>query len=160
MTSSCLPWAAVSAVSCVTPRFYPWSAQPYHVPGAAELDDVVAADVARAEVAREGVERVAVVGRLQGAVGAVEGAELARQRVAGDHLGLAGHRRPLRQAHVVAGGVTRGVLAEPVRGVAGAVGEHGARGAGLVRLQQDDAVAADVAGQQARPARRGRRAGR
>jgi hypothetical protein len=130
------------------------------VPLAAELGDVVAADVPRVLVAGERVQRVAVVGRLDGAVGPDERAQVAAQGGAGDGLGLAGDRRPLRDAHGVTAGIGRFVLAEPVQGVPGAVGQHGAVGHGLGRLEQGDLVAPDVAGQQARAGRARRRAGR
>src|SRR5271165_2462432 len=93
------------------------------VPDAAELGKPGAADVPRLEVARERVQRMPVVGRLDGAVGPDDRAERAMEPQAGGEAGGSRDRRPVARAHVAARGRRGGVPREPVERVPGGVRE-------------------------------------
>ena len=114
----------------------------------AEVVAALASGLARARVTHEVVQRVTVVGRLLGAVGPGDRAQVARLRTAGRGQRAGGrHRRPGLCARARAVGHVRGVLGPQVHRAARPIGQERPRRAGV--------------GREHRPGRRGRsRAGR
>src|SRR3954470_19584581 len=100
---------------------------PHDEPGSAELDDVLAEDVARLAVADVVVERVPAVGDLARAVAPADGAD---ERAARAPPPAGAPAREDRRPGLGAGAVARGLPAafarEEVDGEAAAVEQHGA----------------------------------
>jgi prolyl oligopeptidase len=86
--------------------------------------EAVALDLARLCVELEGVQRVAVIGELLGAIGPGDRTPLTGQRHAVGDLQGCGHRWPERGADTVALGRSRGVYGVPVQREPGRVGQH------------------------------------